>query len=194
LEGWGVGKHKAFVQNLPLAMKAACVASIGRLGIVAAGLVFGLVACNSGNGCVPGYDCDIEVERTLDGVEIQSERLRSTPGGCAIDVTFRNATGEDAIIGFTYDVFDPAGRKLGSLSTGNVVTPPGETRTVSTFGPNGIGASGIPCSEIAQFQLTEGGRLIFREGPRRGLTSAWKPWDGPSLARGQPPARSRASI
>jgi len=91
-----------------------------------------------------------------DAVELKRASLRSTPGGCEIDVTFTNVTPKTIMAGFTYRLFDAQGHDLGSRSTAVQVTGPGETKTVSSVGTTD-GPSGIPCSRIARLQLEDAG-------------------------------------
>jgi hypothetical protein len=52
-----------------------------------------------------------------EAVEVRRATLRSTPGGCEIDVTFTNVSQKTVLAGFSYQLFDAQGRELGSLST-----------------------------------------------------------------------------
>ena len=90
-----------------------------------------------------------------EAVEIQQAKLRSTPGGCEIDVTYKNVTNRTIMAGFTYRTFDANGQELKSLSTAVQLTGPGETKTVSSEGTS-AGPSGIPCSRIARIELKDG--------------------------------------
>ncbi len=85
-------------------------------------------------------------------VDVQKAALRSTPGGCEVDVTYRNTSHETAAIGFTYRAFDAHGREVASLSTPVQSTGPGEAKTISSGGTT-AGSSGVPCAQIARIEL-----------------------------------------
>jgi hypothetical protein len=93
-----------------------------------------------------------------EAVEVRRATLRSTPGGCEIDVTFTNVSQKTILAGFTYQLFDAQGREIGSLSTAVQTAGSGETKTVSSEGTT-AGPSGIPCSRIARVRLEEVGGL-----------------------------------
>jgi hypothetical protein len=87
-------------------------------------------------------------------VQVKTARLRSTPGGCEVDVTFTNVTTHAVSAGFEYDVLDAAGRVVTSRDTAVQLATPGETRTVSSEGTT-AGPSGVPCPPGRRARLTE---------------------------------------
>src|SRR5215510_15605019 len=50
-------------------------------------------------------------------VEVKSARLRGTPGGCEVDVTFTNVSDKTLSAGFDADILDWAGHRVTSRST-----------------------------------------------------------------------------
>jgi hypothetical protein len=128
--------------------------------------LLGLVGCGDVGSAIVGPEYDYRPPpRTApirpvsaDAVEVKRASLRSTPGGCEIDVTFTNVTQKTIMAGFTYRLFDGQGLDLGSRSTAVQTAGPWETRTVSSEGTT-AGPSGIPCSRIARFQLEDAGGL-----------------------------------
>jgi hypothetical protein len=87
-------------------------------------------------------------------VQVKTARLRSTPGGCEVDVTFTNVSDKSLSAGFQYDVLDAAGRQVVSRSTAVQQAAPGETQTVSSEGTTD-GPSGVPCPAGGRARLGE---------------------------------------
>ena len=87
-------------------------------------------------------------------VQVKTARLRSTPGGCEVDVTFANVSDKSLSAGFQYDVLDAAGRQVTSRSTAVRQAAPGETQTVSSEGTT-AGPSGVPCPAGGRARLAE---------------------------------------
>jgi hypothetical protein len=87
-------------------------------------------------------------------VQVKTARLRSTPGGCEVDVTFTNVSDKSLSAGFQYDVLDAASRQVASRSTAVQQAAPGETRTVSSEGTTD-GPSGVPCPAGGRARLTK---------------------------------------
>lgn len=150
-------------------------AGTGTIRGLAGGLgLLGLAGCGDGGAVLVGAAIalgDTELEgspvntpplRNLgaEAVEVQRTALRTTPGGCEIEVTYRNLTDRPLSIGFTYVALDASGRELGSLSTPVQLTPPGETRTIAS-GTTTAGPSGLACSRIASTRLTSVGAFTF---------------------------------
>jgi hypothetical protein len=77
-------------------------------------------------------------------VQVQGARLRNTPGGCEVDVTYTNVSSKTLTAGFDVDVLDGAGRQVTSRGTAARQTAPGATSTVSSEGTT-AGPSGVPC-------------------------------------------------
>lgn len=77
-------------------------------------------------------------------VQVTAARLRTTPGGCEVDVTFTNVSDRSLSAGFRYDILDAAGRQVTSRSTAVKQVAPGESTTVSSEGTTD-GPSGVPC-------------------------------------------------
>lgn len=87
-------------------------------------------------------------------VQVKTARLRSTPGGCEVDVAFTNVSDKSLSAGFRYDVLDAAGRQVVSRSTAVQQAAPGETQTVSSEGTTD-GPSGVPCPSGGRARLAE---------------------------------------
>jgi hypothetical protein len=77
-------------------------------------------------------------------VRVKSARLRSTPGGCEVDVTFTNVSDKSLSAGFRYDIVDAAGGRVARRDTAVQQAAPGTTQTVSSEGTT-AGPSGVPC-------------------------------------------------
>jgi hypothetical protein len=93
-------------------------------------------------------------------VQVKSTRLRSTPGGCEVDVTFTNVSDTSLSAGFRVNILDSAGSVVTSRSTAVQQAPPGETRTVSSEGTT-AGPSGVACPRGGRASLVEVSVLNF---------------------------------
>jgi hypothetical protein len=87
-------------------------------------------------------------------VQVKAARLRSTPDGCEVDVTFTNVSDKSLSAGFRYDVLDAAGRPVTRRDTGGQGVAPGATATVSSEGTT-AGPSGVPCPRGGRASLVE---------------------------------------
>lgn len=87
-------------------------------------------------------------------VQVKAARLRSTPGGCEVDVTFTNVSDKSLSAGFRYDILDAAGRQVSSRSTAVQLVAPGQTATVSSEGTT-AGPSGVSCPSGGRARLAE---------------------------------------
>ncbi len=102
-----------------------------------------------GEGVPPG---DLNLEGDPSAIEVQGAKLRSAPGGCEVDVTFRNVSTRTASAGFRYDILDALGQRVTSRDTAVQSARPGQVRTVSSEGTT-AGPSSIPCPEGGQPRL-----------------------------------------
>jgi hypothetical protein len=87
-------------------------------------------------------------------VQVTAARLRTTPGGCEVDVTFTNVSDRSLSAGFRYDILDAAGRQVTSRSTAVKQAAPGESTTVSSEGTTD-GPSGVPCPAGGRARLAK---------------------------------------
>jgi hypothetical protein len=87
-------------------------------------------------------------------VQVKSARLRGTPAGCEVDVTFTNVSSTTLSAGFDVDILDAAGHRVTSRSTAVQQAPPGDTETVSSEATT-AGASGIRCPSGGQARVTK---------------------------------------
>jgi hypothetical protein len=87
-------------------------------------------------------------------VQVTGARLRSTPGGCEVDVTFKNLSEKSLSAGFLYDILDAADRHVTSRSTAVQQAGPHLTATVSSEGTT-AGPSGVPCPTGGRAHLAE---------------------------------------
>ena len=87
-------------------------------------------------------------------VKVQAVQLRSTPGGCEVDVTFTNVSDKGLSAGFGADILDAGGRLVVKRSTAVQMAAPGDTKTVSSEGTT-AGPSGVPCPPGGRARLTE---------------------------------------
>lgn len=118
-----------------------------------------LATAGCGQGWYPsGPDIDIDPSIFQPGdpnrVQVKAARLRSTPGGCEVDVTFTNVSDKSLSAGFRYDVLDRASRPVTSRSTAVQQAAPGQTETVSSEGTT-AGPSGVPCPPGGRARLAE---------------------------------------
>jgi hypothetical protein len=86
-------------------------------------------------------------------VQVKSARLRSTPGGCEVDVTFTNVSDQSLSAGFDVDIVDAGGRRVAVRSTAVQQAAPGDTKVVSTEGTT-AGPSGVRCPAGGQARVT----------------------------------------
>ena len=93
-------------------------------------------------------------------VQVKAARLRSTPGGCEVDVTFTNVSTKTLSAGFDVDIVDRAGRVVASRSTAVQQAYAGQTKTVSTEGTT-AGPSGVRCPPNGQARVTDIGVYRF---------------------------------
>jgi hypothetical protein len=93
-------------------------------------------------------------------VQVKSARLRSTPGGCEVDVTFTNVSDKPLSAGFDADILDAGGHPVASRSTAVQQTAPGDTNTVSSEGTT-AGASGVRCPAGGRARVTSTGVFNF---------------------------------
>jgi hypothetical protein len=93
-------------------------------------------------------------------VQVKATRLRSTPGGCEVDVTFTNVSDKSLSAGFRVNILDAAGSVVTARSTAVQQAPAGETRTVSSEGTT-AGPSGVPCPRGGRASLVEVSVLNF---------------------------------
>jgi hypothetical protein len=93
-------------------------------------------------------------------VQVKATRLRSTPGGCEVDVTFTNISDKSLSAGFRVNILDSAGKVVTSRSTAVQQAPAGETRTVSSEGTT-AGPSGVACPRGGRASLVEISVLNF---------------------------------
>jgi len=87
-------------------------------------------------------------------VQVTEARLRATPGGCEVDVTFTNVSRKTADVGFEVDILDSGGDRVTSRSTAVQQTAPGDTKTVSSEGTT-AGPSGVRCPSGGQARVTD---------------------------------------
>jgi hypothetical protein len=87
-------------------------------------------------------------------VQVTAARLRSAPGGCEVDATFKNLSERSLSAGFRYDILDGAGHHVTSRSTAVQQVGPGLAATVSSEGTT-AGPSGGPCPSGGQARLAE---------------------------------------
>jgi hypothetical protein len=150
----------------------------GWTGRVACGLVLvGLAGCGEGAGLLAGALVDasssssssrggtasgnIRVPRNEpDVAQVIRTQLRSTPGGCEVEVTYRNTADRSADIGFTYELLDAAGTVVGTAHTAVRGTPPGATDTLLS-GNTTAGPTGVPCARVARVQLKSTMALVL---------------------------------
>jgi hypothetical protein len=93
-------------------------------------------------------------------VQVKAARLRSTPGGCEVDVTFTNVSDKTLSAGFDVDIVDAAGRVVASRSTAVLQASAGETKTVSSEGTT-AGPSGVRCPSNGRARVTKVGAYHF---------------------------------
>jgi hypothetical protein len=93
-------------------------------------------------------------------VQVKAARLRSTPGGCEVDVTFANVSDKSLSAGFRYDILDAAGRGVARRDTAVRLAAPGATETVSSEGTT-AGPSGVSCPRGGRASLVEVSVLNF---------------------------------
>jgi hypothetical protein len=93
-------------------------------------------------------------------VQVKAARLRSTPGGCEVDVTFTNVSDKTLSAGFDVDIVDAAGRVVASRSTAVLRAYAGETKTVSSEGTT-AGPSGVRCPSNGRARVTNVGAYHF---------------------------------
>lgn len=120
-----------------------------------------LVTAGCGYGTsLTGPDDHVDVDPALfepgdsNRVRVTSARLRSTPGGCEVDVTFTNVSDKSLSAGFRYDILDAAGGRVARRDTAVQGAGPGTTQTVSSEGTT-AGPSGIPCPRGGRANLVE---------------------------------------
>jgi hypothetical protein len=133
------------------------VSGCGESGALVAGPVVGS-AVDLNNAFTPprtpGVPDIPEVEGDPSAVQVRAANLRGTPGGCEVDVTFRNVSSTRISAGFRYDILDASGHAVASRSTAVRQAAPGETRTVSSEGTQ-AGPSGVPRPPGGQPRLAE---------------------------------------
>lgn len=117
-------------------------------------------------GCGPGWDdvtyptstpkIDPSIFEPADPnrVQVKSARLRSTPGGCEVDVTFTNVSDKTLSAGFDVDMLDAGGHRVASRSTAVQQAAPGDTKVVSSDGTT-AGPSGVKCAAGGQARVTK---------------------------------------
>jgi len=86
-------------------------------------------------------------------VRVTGARLRGTPGGCEVDVTFSNVTRKPLDAGFEVDILDATSHRVASRSTAVQEAGAGETKTVSSEGTT-AGPSGVRCPSNGQARVT----------------------------------------
>ena len=116
-------------------------------------------------GCGPGWgDLSYPTSPKIDTsvlepgdpsrVQVKSARLRSTAGGCEVDVTFTNVSDKALSAGFDADIVDRGGHRVTSRSTGVRQAVPGETTIVSSEGTT-AGPSGVRCPSGGTARVTD---------------------------------------
>ena len=93
-------------------------------------------------------------------VEVKAVRLRSTAGGCEVDVTFTNVSDKSLSAGFDADILDAGGHPVATRSTAVQQAGPGDTKTVSSEGTT-AGPSGIRCPSGGRARVTNTGVYNF---------------------------------
>lgn len=122
-------------------------------------------------GCGPGWgDLSYPTAPKIDStvfepgdpkrVQVKSARLRSTPGGCEVDVTFTNVSDKTLSAGFDADILDAGGHPVASRSTAVQQAAPGDTKTVSSEGTT-AGPSNIQCPSNGRARVTDIGVFNF---------------------------------
>jgi hypothetical protein len=96
----------------------------------------------------------VDLEGDPSQAQVKATRLRSTPGGCEVDVTFTNVSVKTLSASFRYDILDAAGRLVASRDTAVQHAGAGETRTVSSEGTT-AGPSGVACPPGGRTRLAE---------------------------------------
>jgi hypothetical protein len=127
--------------------------------MLAAGVLLVATGCGlnvTGPDLPKGSDIDASFTEPGDPnrVQVTAVRPRSTPGGCEVDVTFRNVSDKALSAGFRAEILDSAGHVVTSRSTAVQQAPPSETRTVSSEGTT-AGPSGVRCPTGGRARVTE---------------------------------------
>jgi hypothetical protein len=117
-------------------------------------------------GCGPGWD-DVayptstpKIDPSIfepgdpNRVQVKSARLRSTPAGCEVDVTFTNVSDKTLSAGFDVDMLDAGGHRVASRSTAVQQAAPGDTKVVSSDDTT-AGPSGVKCPAGGQARVTK---------------------------------------
>jgi hypothetical protein len=104
-----------------------------------------------GPGVPPG---SVDFDGAPSAIHVQGATLRNIPGGCEVDVTFKNVSTKLVSAGFRYDILDARGQHVVSRDTAVRQARPGEVTTVSSEGTT-AGASGIPCPAGGRPRLVE---------------------------------------
>jgi hypothetical protein len=122
--------------------------------------------CTGGWWEYPTYPTSPKIDSSIfepgdpNRVQIKAAQLRSTPGGCEVDVTFTNVSSKSLSAGFEVDIVDGAGRVVASRSTAVILAPARESKTVSSEGTT-AGPSGVRCPSNGRARVTKTGVYNF---------------------------------
>lgn len=157
MRNWQAGSRGGWAGGV-----AVCgLALVGLAGCGEGLVAFGSLATSTAPSSGGSGSSNIRVPRdTPDVAQVIRTQLRSTPGGCEVEVTYRNTADRSADIGFTYELLDAAGNVVGTAHTAVRGTPAGATGTL-TSGNTTAGPTGVPCSRVASVRLKSKMALVF---------------------------------
>src|SRR5262245_26910483 len=150
------------VRELLIGASLLSLAGCGEGGGLIAGTIIGTALSDAGDSKPSRHKPSASLNFRGDPSEVQvtAARLRSTAGGCEVDVTFKNLSERSLSAGFTNDILDAGGRQVASRSTAAQQVGPGLTAAVSSEGTT-AGPSGVPCPPGGRAQLREVGVYNF---------------------------------